>query len=197
MKTLRTLFLFISFISLPVACSVQGKTGSLTPTLITTNQIHVAQHQKRENYLGIQYRDNPPDLREFAAWMIGNSSNKPTYLVSWVVDASCEFQPCPAGTTSMLWLGTIVSYDSSGNATKKVLDVINLPDLPADFSEQLFHLCRQNGVNDPEIVAIAKYDAKQEFLSDVVRAWRANRQQGKLEEISVEGISCENPGWGT
>jgi hypothetical protein len=148
------------------------------------------------SYIGLEYIDLPSELRNFGGSVIGSSLEEPIYTVSWIVDARCEFQPCPVGTRSMLWLEKILDYDRSGKPYRQVLDLADLPDLPGDFSEQLFFSCRRNGEPDPEILAIAKYDPDQEFLTEILHAWRANRDAGKIESISTEGIRCENPGWG-
>ncbi|MBD2496679.1 hypothetical protein H6G75_20405 [Nostoc sp. FACHB-280] len=55
--------------------------------------------------------------------------------------------------------------------------------------------CLLNGVNDPEIVAIVKYQDT-EYWRQITKAWRSNRNSGKFEEISPRNIACENPGWG-
>lgn len=145
-----------------------------------------------EEYIGLTYQDTPPGLKKFAGWLIGSPEAEPVYGMSWIVDASCESQPCPPGTTSMLWFELV---DVGEEASYEVIDVISLPDLPEDFSEQILSTCQQGAKSDPEIVAIVEYNSDQETLP-AIQAWRANRNTEEIEAISAEGITCYNPGYG-
>ncbi|MEM7066893.1 MAG: hypothetical protein AAF572_27485 [Cyanobacteria bacterium P01_B01_bin.77] len=48
---------------------------------------------------------------------------------------------------------------------------------------------------EPEIVAVIG-NQNTERITDIRRAWRANRQTQQLEAFSTEGMACTNPGWG-
>lgn len=56
-------------------------------------------------------------------------------------------------------------------------------------------LCRQNEIENMEIVALVKY-AKKPYMTNVKKAWRFNRDKRRAEAISVKGIDCINEGFG-
>ena len=70
-----------------------------------------------------------------------------------------------------------------------VLDVLKLAKLKNE--EGLFSgACKLNNIRDSEIIAVAKMENVRE-LRTIIKAWRANRQGGKFESISVSNLSCE------
>jgi hypothetical protein len=117
--------------------------------------------------------------------LIGQLTAPPIYAVSVVTQGS---QP-------VLWFEQVVAANASG-VTSEVLDVINLPNL--SDSEELVGTggeCQQNGVADPEVIAIAHY-TETEFLTQISQAWRTNRSTGKFETVSPAEVRCQNPGFG-
>lgn len=145
-----------------------------------------------EPYIGLEYQEPPEGLREFAGWLMGSPEEQPVYGVSWMVEASCESQPCPPGTTSMLWFQEV---EVGQQPSYRVVDVVGVPDLPEDFSEQILSTCQQGEEIDPEILAIVAYDSDQEILP-AIQAWRANQEAETLEEIPPDEVQCYNPGYG-
>ena len=47
---------------------------------------------------------------------------------------------------------------------------------------------------DPEIIALVNPENASFIISDIKQAWRANRNTGKIESISSDGIGCGNLG---
>jgi hypothetical protein len=93
----------------------------------------------------------------------------------------------------MLWLELIESRDKQGRVNVKVLDVIHLPKLTQ--TDYLLHYCTRNGKQDPQLVALVKYEDNQ-HLKNIKKAWISNIQTGKFQEISTNNIVCANPGQG-
>ncbi|WP_103867605.1 hypothetical protein [Aquimarina sp. I32.4] len=58
-----------------------------------------------------------------------------------------------------------------------------------------YHFCFKDGKQDEEIIAIAKYE-EEEFLTKILKAWRADRKTEKIIEIPVKGIKVENMEYG-
>lgn len=151
-----------------------------------------AQTKQPENYIGLRYRDEPAGLKNVSGWSIGQK-----YGVSHIVSSNCQALPCPQSTLQMLWLEKIISYNSAGQASWEVLDAIALPrDYDKDNVNNIFIACELNGKSDPEIVVIAKYEPEKEYLTQIIKAWRANRAIEQFEEINWQKIRCLNPGWG-
>jgi hypothetical protein len=142
--------------------------------------------QSNRNYIGLRYRTVPKGITDLGGWVIGNDRvNGREYVVANV----------KKGAQQMLWLGTILSLDAQGRPTYQIVDVLNLPTLSK--SVQLTHggQCERNGVVDPELVTIARYEDTAQ-LRQIVRAWRANRRSGRFEVVSVRNIVCSNRGLG-
>jgi|GEM_PF-4173716 len=76
----------------------------------------------------------------------------------------------------------------------KVLDAINVGKLNENELLQAFQ-CRLNMVYDNEIIAVVIWESDKEFFDKVIRAWRADTKTGKIKEIDIEGIDCENIGF--
>ncbi|MFD0992996.1 hypothetical protein [Tenacibaculum geojense] len=84
------------------------------------------------------------------------------------------------------------------NNDKVVIDVLKLQDemLLSNKNNRLStFFCYKDGMQDEEIIAIAKYE-EEEFLTKILKAWRADRKTEKIIEIPVEGIKVENMGYG-
>lgn len=105
------------------------------------------------------------------------------------------------GDKLLMLFSETIGYESDGRAIWTVLDAVSVPADNMMLSETVqgeympWSMCLLDGTADPEVLAIVRLE-DEEFFSDIRQAWRANRQTGALEEISVEGIRCANPGWG-
>jgi hypothetical protein len=87
----------------------------------------------------------------------------------------------------IIWLKKVTKRDASGhNANWKILDVIKLP--AKQKNEMIsWNDCIING-DEKNVSIVAFVDGK---TFKVHRAWRGNIKSGKIEEISIKGITCE------
>jgi len=103
----------------------------------------------------------------------------------------------------MVWMDRVVGWTSEGRAKKVVTDVLVPPELPEDHILE-FGICstlhsEQSRVQpepsdvkvDPEIVTVIRR-GKAKVLTHARRAWRADRDTGRFQEIDPEGIVCLN-----
>ena len=204
----RTVIALASFV-LFVTCSSKEQStsrtnekplsGSSTTTLKTDSASVVTvsdSAQNSENYISFRYQRIPPNndfeaggakLKSLGGVLIDLESEQP-YSLHQVVE----------GVTKMLWLEKRLR-DDQGKKYWEVRAVLTLPRIGDD--EVLvcggvpLSPCKIEGISDPEIFAIAKYEDK-EFFTTIKRAWRANRQLERFEEISSNGIICSNEGYG-
>ncbi|MFB2891337.1 hypothetical protein ACE1CI_00165 [Aerosakkonemataceae cyanobacterium BLCC-F50] len=143
--------------------------------------------QNTRSYIGLRYqgRKLPKGIQEIAGWTVGTGTEpRQSYGVSYVRQ----------GSQQMLWFQNLVSRDRSGNPNWEVIDAISLPKF--NTGEQIAPpTCKLKGVSDPELIALVKYEDK-EILTNIRRAWRANRRTRKIEEIPPKNIVCQNPAWG-
>jgi hypothetical protein len=70
-----------------------------------------------------------------------------------------------------------------------VLDIVQIPMLQPS-KRLMWGDCKLNGIHNSEILAVAKQEDIKE-LKTIFKAWRANKQSGKFEPMSVENVSCE------
>jgi hypothetical protein len=92
------------------------------------------------------------------------------------------------GSTELVWFCKLTHRDEEGRPFLKILDALILPQF--NPNEQLYlGACSYKDMEDPEIVAIIK-TIQNELETEVVKAWRANRQTKIFEEISSEHVVC-------
>jgi len=85
-----------------------------------------------------------------------------------------------------VFFGKSAGKTSDGYHIYKVLDIFFLPPLS---KEQFFSHCGDlNGKRDDQLFGIGINDKAEDFFKNCARAWRANIQSGKIEEIASEGI---------
>jgi hypothetical protein len=94
----------------------------------------------------------------------------------------------------MLWLSRFLRYGQDGRPLWNVESAVPLP--PARPDETLVMGCEVGGTYDAGLVALVRYEEDQEWLADVLHAWRADESRGTLDEIPTAGIRCLNEGWG-
>ncbi len=81
---------------------------------------------------------------------------------------------------------------------KVAIDILNLvmeKKLEIEKNRLNTFFCYKGRKNDQEIIAIAEYEEK-EFLTKILKAWRADRKTEKIIEIPVDGIKVENIDYG-
>ncbi len=87
----------------------------------------------------------------------------------------------------MMWFYRVVGTDPSGKQVCQIIDVLALPHRQKNEIVAWF-ACFFNGRKNEQIIA---YTDKYYFK--VHRAWYANRQTGKFQEISSQGVICADP----
>ncbi|HIK56808.1 MAG TPA: hypothetical protein IGS37_16800 [Synechococcales cyanobacterium M55_K2018_004] len=139
--------------------------------------------QAGRTYIGLRYRDLPRGLTSLGGWML-TPQRGTEYGVSVV----------QRGNQRMLWLERLIDRDAQGRASWEVRDVLLLPAIPQNF-DLAQGWCELNRRADARIVAIARYQ-NSEYSTQIRRAWRANWQRERFEEMPTRGIRCQNPGFG-
>jgi hypothetical protein len=123
------------------------------------------------SYIGLSYPPFPADLSQDLSMLI---QNKDGYGLSLVSDRAGK----------MLWLNKITQYDTDGNPSWEVKDVLGLSNLGAGLI-LIPDGCLLNGVPDSEILAAARNGV-------VILAWRANTSLDRFEVIATDGIRCNS-----
>jgi len=127
------------------------------------------------DYIGFQYRFLPMPLEYIGETMIGNSD----YGIAWVRDENIE----------ILWLVKLICryWDE---AYDEIIDTLELPVISqSDMLAFGQGECQLNGIYDPELVIIAKREITGR-LTDIKKAWRANRRAERFEVLPTTGIDC-------
>jgi len=87
-----------------------------------------------------------------------------------------------------------VQRDENGKSIYKILDAINIGKLKENEYFLPCH-CRLDRILDREIIAVVIREDK-EYFDRIVRTWRADTKTGRIIPIEVEGIDCQNEGYG-
>ena len=131
--------------------------------------------RKPEDYIGFQYESLPAQLDPRQASLVDVSD----YGITWVRDESME----------LLWLEKLICTYWDG-VYFEILDALRLPVIgPNDILAFGQAECRLNGIFDPELVVIARIELTG-HLTDIKKAWRANRITERFEELPTTGIDC-------
>ena len=158
----------------------------LTPCSIAQR---IAPHRRQDRaqagmakYIGLRYGLSLPDnLKILRSEPLSVANDVNENRVSEVQD----------GRVKMLWLERLTHRDGAGLPHWEVKDVVILP--PLRKKEILaYSFCSLSKQPNREIIAVADYRPRVEYLAHVRRAWRANRRSEKFEEISPKGVKCEN-----
>ena len=56
-------------------------------------------------------------------------------------------------------------------------------------------VCASRGSHDDALIAVAQ-QVDSDSLRTVLRAWRADREAGRIIPVSTIGVVCENEGYG-
>ncbi len=137
-------------------------------------------------YIGLRYSSSLPNGLE----NVGGS------LVSDVNDAKAySISQIHRGKVKMLWF-ELSNRNDSATPYSEVKDMLVLPEIRKNQILVSYSVCLLGNNLDREIVAIAYYQPDEEYFTRIRRAWRANRQTEKFEEIPTKGIKCENVGYG-
>jgi hypothetical protein len=96
------------------------------------------------------------------------------------------------GSNAIVFFSINENPDDSEYVIADVLEVKNVQ--PGWQIRTTF--CRQSTIENPEIVALVKSSATEEFLTTVRQAWRFSRDKRRFELLNVKGIDCLSEGGG-
>jgi hypothetical protein len=145
--------------------------------------------ERHVSYIGYQYEavvldDTLPNgVLNSGGALIGDTG-KTSYGLSFV----------SRGPAQMLWLEHVTG-GTNRHICWRVDAVLDLPVLPHGQVLARGAACGIDSTNDPEIVAVV-VDTDTERYTQIMRAWRADRQHRAFRDVSTRRISCENEGYG-
>lgn len=149
----------------------------------------------QEKYVGLKYdgKNLPKELEYVGGFIITKTEDYQDASTTPYAISMAR----PKGKNAsllMLWFDKSNKESDPKKLIVEVLDVLNLPKLK---KTEAFAMggCHLNGKFDGELFAIAVYQEK-EYLTKIVKAWRANMTTEKIESIPVAGIKCFNEGYG-
>lgn len=91
------------------------------------------------------------------------------------------------------WICLFSIKEDTASEIQTIMDVVEVKNVLKGW--QLYTTsCRQNKVENVEIVALVKWSPSQEFLKPAKQAWRFNRDKRRFEIASVKGVDCINEG---
>ena len=91
------------------------------------------------------------------------------------------------------WIVFFSVREDTSLATYTIMDVVEVKNVLKGWQIKTT-FCRQNKIENVEIVAVIKWSAYAEFLKPAQKAWRFNRDKKRFEAISIKGIDCLNEG---
>ncbi len=145
--------------------------------------------------IGIVTPPMPKNLYDDGGFLIiGEKSLNGVYSDADLLAAKYAVTFVSDNKTHYCWLERIHHYDTTATGKKafwELLDVLQLPSITKD--EILVHrTCKMGNYFDPEIIALCRYDPDAEEFTHIIKAWRANREKERFEEISTSNITCIN-----
>jgi hypothetical protein len=168
---------------LPVAFGAVAIVTSLNIDCIA--QAQTTSTSTNATYIGLRHGPKlPPGLKEEGGGLISDPyKDKTQFGIAHVT----------RGKQNFLWFELGTHHNAAGQAFWEVLDVVTLPPLRRNHIV-MYTLCLLNDKPDPEIAAVIEPIKPGSYDTRTLRAWRANRQTRKFEEITVKGVKCEMQG---
>ncbi|MEO7216787.1 MAG: hypothetical protein ABI026_01200 [Gemmatimonadaceae bacterium] len=141
------------------------------------------------SYIGYEYEGVVPDDTLPNGVLVSGGA-----LIGDVGASSYGLSLVSHGLASMLWLEHAIG-GTNRHIHWRVDAALDLPVLPHGQALVWGALCSINGTNDSEIIAAVVHTDTERY-TQVVRAWRADRQQHTFRGMDTSGISRENEGYG-
>jgi hypothetical protein len=94
-------------------------------------------------------------------------------------------------TVNLIVFSTIIRTSNSTVPRYRILDILEINGLNMNQGIGYGGTCRRRTKNNSEIIAIYK-KTDEEYCKNIIRAWRANRKNHKIEPISIKDIDCLN-----
>lgn len=89
------------------------------------------------------------------------------------------------------WICFFTIKEDTTSAIQTIIDVVEVKNVLKGWQLKTTS-CRQNKVENVEIVALVKWSPTQELLKPAKKAWRFNRDKRRFEIASVKGVDCIN-----
>lgn len=89
------------------------------------------------------------------------------------------------------WISLFSIKEDTASDIYTIMDVIEVKNVLKGWQLKSTS-CRQNKVENVEIVVLVKWSPSQEFLKPAKKAWRFSRDKRRFEILSVKGIDCLN-----
>lgn len=164
-------FFFITFFYLAAfscSCFCQGKYAST-----------------KANLIGVKYEDSR-NILGLKGWEFQSGSVTSAYDDPEVIIA-CIFKQ---GNTLLCFFSI---KEDTASEIYTIMDVVEVKNILKGWQLKTT-FCRQNKVENVEIVALVKWSPSQEFLKPAKKAWRFNRDKRRFEIASAKGVDCINEG---
>lgn len=94
------------------------------------------------------------------------------------------------GSTGIVFFSII---EDPGTGEYRIADVLEVKNIQSGWQLRTT-FCRQNTVENSELVALVKSSTSEEFLKPAKQAWRFSRDKRKFEAVSTKGIDCLSEG---
>ncbi|MEO5945240.1 MAG: hypothetical protein ABIP79_00375 [Chitinophagaceae bacterium] len=89
------------------------------------------------------------------------------------------------------WIVFFSINEDTASSVSTIMDVVVVKNVLKGWQLKTTS-CRQNKIENFEIVALVKWSPSQEYLKPAKQAWRFNRDKRRFEILSVKGIDCIN-----
>jgi hypothetical protein len=158
---------------------MENPTGLSGPQVIQTTEDNIptaapagsSDPGRFRKYIGSTYPPLPAGFSEGFSMLIQDTEDYGLFFFT-------------GGADKMLWLQQITHYDSNGNPSWEVKDVLDLSNVEPGLILSPDG-CFLNGAPDSEIIVVSKDGTIQS-------AWRANTASGMFEVIPANGIKCDS-----
>lgn len=139
----------------------------------------------KSDIIGVTYQDsrNIPGLElwQFQSGSVISPFDDPEMIIA------CTF------LKGNSWLCFFSIKEDSASEVYTIMDVLEVKNVFKGWQLKTIS-CRQNKVENVELVALVKWSPSQEFLKPAKQVWRFNRDKRRFEIVSVKGVDCINEG---
>jgi len=130
-------------------------------------------------------KELPDGYSSLGGWTIGDPYSKGK---KYAMNFACKNNIC-----DRFYLNRFLYHDKDGCAHFVSTDHVAIPVL--NKGENYAFECSRNGKWEPEIVAFVR-TTDEEYYTQIIHAWGANRDREKIEKITTQGIICRNESYG-
>ena len=155
-------------------------TGAASPIRdgrAANGRIDVTQH------VGVEHPPVPKGITKLGGALAG-AAGVPAANVRYA------FQEMRSDTVQILWLSKLLGRDPGGEPRWRVVDAVRLPTIASD---ERFLISGCSSPAHASLAAVAR-ETDEEMLTDIRRAWGADRTQNRIVEVATSGVRCENEG---